>query len=179
MAKAQTKIAKLNARGPPTVAAFVEGLDGLGYSRWDHVQYEDDGYGGFMPEVFNEDTGWDPRQSISLRSAHKVAMGYVKVHRAIGTEFRDIDDWMVGPARFVLSPDALKDSEEEKAELLKAREELTACVEDPSRDKFGKIKVYTLIPRSLGTYVNALLHGFNMANPFLRFYVNNEYQVPQ
>ena len=131
-----------------------------------------------MPELIKEGGGRDSRQSISLRSAHKVAMGYVKVPRAVGTEFKDIDDWMVCLARFALSPDAVKDCEEEKAELLKAEEALTASVEDPSGDQFGKINVCTLILRSLGPYVNAMLHGFNMANPSVEFYVNNEYQLP-
>ena len=56
---------------------------------------------------------------------------------------------------------------------------LIASVEDPSRDHFGTIEVYTLILRSLVTYANALLDGFNMANPSLHFYVNDEYQLPR
>ena len=73
------------------------------------------------PKLFKDDDGWDPRQSITLRSAYKVAMGCVKNDRALVSEFKDTDDLMVGLARFTLSPDALKDSVEEKAELLKAR----------------------------------------------------------
>ena len=132
-----------------------------------------------MPELFKEDNRWDPRQSISLRSAHNVAMGYVKVHRAVGREFKDIDDWIVGRPGFALLPGALKDSEEEKAQLLNARGALTASVEDPSGVQFRKTRVYPLPPRSLGTCLNALLHGFNMANPSVQFYANNQYQLPR
>ena len=61
-----------------------------------------------MPQFFKEDDGWDLRQSSSLRSTYKVATCYVKVHKALGTEFKDIDDHMVGLVRFAMSPDTVK-----------------------------------------------------------------------
>ena len=180
MSKAQTKILKLNAQGPPPIHVWLDNVTRMLEEEAPEGLYQEAPAGPqFMGDLF-DDAPADPQgeECVSYVNALKCCKAFSAAKDLIGAEFSSGDDWFINWARYVGSPHALLDAEAEKWELMDRRLQYAIAVES-SNEKQRKPKVYTLSPRSFVTYTNAFLHVYCRRFPTSGFYMHNEYMMPR
>ena len=180
MSKAQTKILNLNAQGPPRIHVWLDNVTRMLEEEAPEGLYQEAPAGPqFMGDLF-DDAPADPQgeECVSYVNALKCCKAFTAAKDLIGAEFSSVDDWFINWARYVGSPHALLDAEAEKQDLMDRRLQYAIAVQR-SNEKQRKPKVYTLSPRSLITYTNALMHVYCRRFQSSGFYVHNEYMMPR
>ena len=180
MSKAQTKILKLNAQGPPPIHVCLDNVARMLEEEAPEGLYQEaPARPQFMGDLFDDapaDRQGD--ECVSYVNALKCCKAFTAAKDLIGAEFSSVDDWFINWARYVGSPHALLDAESEKQELMDRRLQYAIAVQS-SDEKQRKPKVYTLSPRSFVTYTNVFMHVYCRRFPSSGFYVHNEYMMPR
>ena len=180
MSKAQTKIPKLNAQGPPPIHVWLDNVTRMLEEEAPEGLYQEAPAGPqFMGDLFDNAPA-DPqgKERVSYVNALKCCKAFTAAKDLIGAEFSSMDEWFINWARYGGSPHALLDAEAEKQELMDRRLQYAIAVQS-SNEKQRKPKVYTLSQRSFVMYTNAFMHVYCRRFPSSGFYVHNEYMMPR